>query len=74
MPAREHKSLQLYKRAQVIALSSATGERTSSTIQRDTTRQPTTHGVGLTKPFFERGRAILVKRFGPIIPYMSEKI
>ena len=43
MPAREHKSLQLYNS---FALSSATAERTSSTMQRDTTRQPTAHGVG----------------------------
>ena len=73
MPAREHKSLQLYNS---FALSSANAERTSSTMQRDTTQQPTGSGGGggFTKPNFERGRAILVIKFGPIIPYMSENM
>ena len=43
MPVKEPKSLQLYNS---FALLSATAERTSSTMQRDTTRQPTAHGGG----------------------------
>ena len=72
MPAREHKLLQLYNS---FALLSATAERTSRTMQRDTTLQPKAHRVGgFTKPNFEWGGAILVKKFGPIIPYMSENL
>ena len=61
-------SMEYHKECLPFALSLATADRTSSTMQRDTTQQPTAlriGGKGLTKPSFERGRAILVKNLDP---------